>query len=290
MEEIKKCDICGGTDLASIDEDNNICQCKSCGYVFDNPRPTFEEIERYYSQVGTYDPWLSNEAARDVLWQRRLLLVKKEKQNGSLLDVSTGIGQFLFFAKNDFNVKGTEISESAIRIAKEKYNLDIIKGEIQDIDLGDLKFDVITCFHVLEHVSSPSSTITRCKELLTEEGVLILAVPNDFYSAMLMRRLFSVLKIGKNKDCGKYGLRKITLDNTQGEIHLSHFTVTVLKNLLSRNGFTSIEDTLDPYYAAKGFKKIVHDLFYLFCLIVKKITKKNIYLTIWITAKVKREF
>jgi SAM-dependent methyltransferase len=279
LENLKRCNLCGSDNIASIDRNNNICQCRNCGYVFDNPRPTLDEIISYYSQSDKYDSWFAEEKERDLLWKRRLRMIKRHKKSGTLLDVGTGTGQFLFLAKNDFKVKGTEISESAIKIAKQKYNVDVIRGEIESIKL-DSKFDVITLFHVLEHVPNPSSTIKRCRELLNNEGVLIIAVPNDVFGILpIVRRFVKHLL-----------LPKIALDGSRNEVHLSHFTPSVLEEFLERNGFIIIESTLDPYYVAKGFKRFFHDLLYFFCLLVMKISRTNIYRTIWIAAKKSNDF
>lgn len=279
LENLKRCNLCGSDNIAFIDRNNNICQCKNCGYVFNNPRPTLDEIISYYSRSDKYDSWFVEEKERDLLWKRRLRMIKRYKRSGTLLDVGTGIGQFLFFAKNDFEVKGTEISESAIRIAKEKYNINVTRGEIESIKWNS-KFDVITLFHVLEHVPNPSSTIKKCRELLNNEGVLIIVVPNDIIGILpIVRRFVKHLL-----------LPRLTLDGSQNEIHLSHFTPSVLQGFLERNGFIIIEITLDPYYAAKGFKRFFHELLYFFCLLVMKAFRTNIYRTIWIAAKKSNDF
>jgi len=101
-----------------------------------------------------------------------------------LVQVGTGTGQFLYYAKNYFNeVYGTEVSCSAINIVKEKYKLDITEGDIVDIEFKtDMSFDNITLFHVLEHVTDPKKVIEKCRLLLNKEGILIIAVPNDILS------------------------------------------------------------------------------------------------------------
>ncbi len=285
LERLEICNLCGSSDLAVIDEGSNICRCTRCGYMFHNPRPTLDEISRHYSRGEQYDPWLEKSEARDILWRRRLHKVLQYKAHGKLLDVGTGIAQFLFFAKDHLDVTGTEVSESAIRIASDRYNIEVVKGAIEQIDL-DGPFDVITLFHVLEHVHDPTSTIQRCRELLDNEGILIIAVPNDLYGAKaLIRRSLSILSIGRFKHYGRLGMPKITLDGSQDEIHLSHFTPSVLKGFLERNGFVVIENTLDPYYAAKGPEKVVHDTLYACCLLVMKLLRINIYNTIWMTAR-----
>lgn len=287
LEYLNTCNLCKSEDIVLVDTDHNISKCNHCGYIFDNPRPTFDELINFYSKEDKYDSWLKEEKGRDVLWQRRLRMVKKFKKAGTLLDIGTGIGQFLYFARNDFEVEGTEISESAIKVAKEKYNLNLIKGKIEDIDFRDRRFNVITLFHILEHVHDPSSVIEKCYGLLSDEGVLIISAPNEINSFIRRPavRLLSILRVGRFRKYGKFGLPKLELDGSLSEIHLSHFTAPLLKEWLTKKNFIVVEDTLDPYYAATGIKKIVHDLLYLIFLITKKIFKINLYDTICIVAK-----
>ncbi len=290
LEYLNKCNLCESEDIFPIDNKHNIFKCNHCGYIFNNPRPAFNEIINFYSRENQYDSWLEEEKGRDILWQRRLKMVKKFKDTGTLLDIGAGIGQFLYFARNNFEVEGTEISESAIKIAKEKYDLNLKKGQAEDIDFGDRRFDIITLFHVLEHVPDPSRLIERCYNLLNEQGILIIAVPNDIDSFRRRIRctigcLLSVFQIGKFRKYEMFGLPKIELDRTSSEIHLSHFTVSSLAKCLTKKNFVIVEDTLDPYYAATGIKKIIHDLLYLIFLIIKRITNCNLYDTIWMVVK-----
>lgn len=287
LEYLNKCNLCKSKNIFPIDNNHNIFKCNHCEYIFDNPRPTFDEITNFYSREEKYDSWLKEEKGRDVLWQRRLRIVKKFKNTGTLLDIGTGTGQFLYFARNDFEVEGTEISESAIKIAKEKYDLNLKKGQVEDIDFGDRRFDVITLFHVLEHVPDPSRLIEKCYNLLSEQGILIIAIPNEINSFIKrpIKRLFLILQIGKFRKYGIFGLPKLELDGTLSEIHLSHFTVSSLKKWLTKKNFIIVEDTLDPYYAGTGILRIIHDLIYLVFLIIKRISNRNLYDTIWIVAK-----
>ncbi|AXI24806.1 hypothetical protein CFE53_00955 [Methanofervidicoccus sp. A16] len=288
IEKLKNCIVCNSNKIINIEEESNLCMCKNCGHFFINPRPTMEEIANYYSRIDKYDTWIVNESAREVLWIRRLKLLKKIKQHGRLLDVGTGIGQFLYLCRHDFEVYGTEISKSAIRIAKERYNLDILYGELENIDFKNLKFDIITLFHVLEHVPDPVSTMLSVKKLLSEDGIVVIAIPNEIEGIRWRIGRF-IKSLVFNKKFSRYGIPKITLDDTQGEVHLSYFTRKSIKYLLERTGFEIIEDTLDPYYVVNGrIKFILHTLYYYICLIIKNLLNVNVYDTMWIVAKVKK--
>lgn len=281
------CSLCGGDNFAVIDSENNICKCAACGYVFDNPRPSAAEIADYYSSPSKYDSWFEMESERAALWNRRLKKIEKHKKEGTLLDIGTGIGQFLWVAQDCFTkCYGTEVSESAVDIAKGKYNLDVIRGSIEEVDSKGVSFDNITLFHVLEHVSNPQAVILKCYELLGDNGVLFIAVPNELYSLKnIVKKFLNSVGIRKNKYIGKLGIPRIALDGTLGEIHLSHFTPKVLSSLLKRNGFIVLEDGLDPYYVAKGRALFEYSMYYYFLSLVMKFSGLNLYDTIWMVAK-----
>lgn len=285
-ETLSHCNLCQSNNLKIIDHDHNICICVSCGFIFDNPRPTIEELISFYSKPSKYDSWIAEENSRDKLWKRRLKKLEKTKKDGTLLDVGTGTGQFLYHAKKNYTeVSGTEVSDSAINIAKEKYGLDIIRGEIEQV-VVDKSFDNITLFHVLEHVPNPRTVIEKCWTMLSFNGILIISVPNDVLS--LKTRIKAILSKFRKKNQNsvrRCGLPLIRLDGSLNEIHLSHFTPEVLCQLLKKTGFKVIDNSLDPYYAAQGIKLIFFNLYYAFHSLLFSITGKNRYDTIWIAAK-----
>ena len=284
IEHIKKCIICESS-IIKIDEESNICKCVECKYIFDSPRPTLKELKKFYSKPTKYDEWIKEEKGRNLLWRRRRKKLKENYKEGNLLDIGTGIGQFLFHMEKDGKVYGTEISKSAIEIAKNRYKLDIIEGEVETIDFKH-NFDNITLFHILEHVPNPKKTIKKCNQILNKDGIITIAVPNDIDSLKYrIKRILTKMKVGKFSNLGKMGFKKIKLDGSMDEIHLSHFTEEVLKKLLKDNGFKLVNTCLDPYYSSVGKKRIKDEIYYQFCLIIKKIFKINIYECIWIVGK-----
>jgi len=286
-EILDYCTLCGSKKLVVADTECNICKCITCGYVFDNPRPSAIEIEAYYSSPSKYDGWLEMESERVALWKRRLKKINRHKKTGTILDIGTGIGQFLWVAKDCFTkCYGTEVSDSAVDIAREKYKLDVIKGNIEEIDFKGIVFDNITLFHVLEHVPNPLTVINKCYELLDDDGVLFIAVPNELFTLKnIVKKILGGIGIRKDKHIGKLGIPRIVLDGTLGEIHLSHFTPTVLSSCLDRNGFIILEEGLDPYYVSRGFKLLNNNIYYAFHYLVMKLFRVNLYETMWVVAK-----
>lgn len=277
-EFLKECNLCKSKKLEVFDEKIGLYRCADCRYIFDNPRPTLKAIINYYSKSSKYDGWLDNIEPRKLLWQRRIQKMHKNIKSGTLLDIGTGIAQFLDIAKPFYsNVYGTEVSDSAIKIAKEKYDIDVFHGTLDDINFKGKKFDNISMFHLLEHVNDVKGTISNVHDLLKVNGVLTIAVPNDIFS----------LKAEVKRIIGKPYLKMIKLDGSIDEIHLSHFSSKVLSGFLKSNGFEIIELSLDPYYANHGMKLRQKNLYYFVCNLFNKIFRINIYDTIWLVARKK---
>lgn len=287
LETVSACSVCRGHSIEQIDTECNLCRCTECGHVFDSPRPSRQEITAFYSRQDKYDSWLRGIAARDALWKRRLKMVLRHSRPGNLLDVGAGIGQFLHHAQAHFDqVAGTEISESAVLIARERYRLEVQRGPIEELPLPDGSFDNLTLFHVLEHVPDPAALMRRCHQLLRQDGIVVIAVPND-----VLAWGSGLKKLGK-----RMGLREfrkfspvagIAKAGTSSEIHLSHFTPHALRRLLTNTGFEIVEEGLDPYYAAFGVWKLAHGLYYALHRVIFKLFRVNRYETIWMIARKK---
>jgi len=288
-EILHQCSLCNGALLDVLDADCNIAQCRCCGYVFDNPRPTLQELIGFYSRPRKYDSWLDELVARDRLWQRRLSKLRPTKKNGSLLDVGTGIGQFLSLARGDYSeVYGTEVSSTAVEIARQRYGLELFHGTVDDLAKTGKVFDNISLFHVLEHVPDPKALLTTCHSLLNPGGVLVVAVPNEVASLRaVLRRILVKGNLKKPGDRGALGLPRIRLDGSIGEIHLSHFTPKVLRHLVSSTGFSILTSTLDPYYVRSGLARVRAELYYMFCLSLRGLFGINVYDAILVIARKK---
>ncbi|MFL6311583.1 MAG: class I SAM-dependent methyltransferase [Terriglobales bacterium] len=284
-EIVLACSICRSDRIQTIDSDFNFCRCKSCGFIFDSPRPSFAEISAFYSQAGKYDVWLTEERARDLLWKRRLKKVLRTGAKGRLLDIGTGYGQFLHHARSHFaDVSGTEISKTAVVLAKQKYGLSLLPGEVEAMDLPSQSFDAITLFHVLEHVPDPGKLVSLCHDLLRTQGILIIAVPND-----VLAWTSKIKKIGKKLGLSAFQKFSPQLGISQAgasrEIHLSHFTPAVLRRLVETPGMHVTEESLDPYYASSGVRLFLDSAYYTIHCALHASLKINRYDTIWMVAR-----
>lgn len=276
-EVLHECDLCGSLELTEIDDLASVWRCEECGYVFDNPRPTIDALVRFYSTPGKYNDWLVDESLRRALWLRRLKLMRKDFHPGNVLDVGSGIGQFLKLAGQHYApATGTEVSTVAITIARERYGVELCEGELLNLDLESRAYDNITMFHVLEHVPSPRLLLEKAHELLRPGGHLYIAVPNDVPAAYQREKPLPATS--------SLGLGKVHLDGSMSEIHLSHFRPEVLREALVARGFTLKRQTLDPYFVASGVRRVKAEGRLLYHRIVANLVSESTYDATWTVA------
>jgi 2-polyprenyl-3-methyl-5-hydroxy-6-metoxy-1,4-benzoquinol methylase len=172
-------------DYTVSNETFSIVKDKICELLVTSPRPNDESLGDYYES----DDYISHSDARKSVFDRVYQLVRnytlKQKiklinsfsvSEKRILDIGAGTGDFLVACKeNGWNVEGVEPSSKARGIAEHKLAVEL-KTEISKI--SGQQFDVITMWHVLEHVSNLNEYVHGLKGLLKENGRLIVAVPN----------------------------------------------------------------------------------------------------------------
>ena len=146
--------------------------------------PVPKKLEDYYKSENYISHTDSKKSFFDKIYQfvKNFTLQKKVDlinsfgfENKTILDIGAGTGDFLKVClQNNWNVFGTEPNQQAREVAVKK---GILLHE-NVADFSNQKFDVITLWHVLEHVENLSEFISQLNNLLSENGKLIIAVPN----------------------------------------------------------------------------------------------------------------
>jgi len=97
-----------------------------------------------------------------------------------LLDIGCAAGTFLLTMRKlgTWQVTGVEFSEDVAAVARERYDLDVISGTLEETTFADEQFDVVTMWDVLEHVHDPMGTLKEIFRILKPDGILLIRVPN----------------------------------------------------------------------------------------------------------------
>jgi 2-polyprenyl-3-methyl-5-hydroxy-6-metoxy-1,4-benzoquinol methylase len=195
MSESLHCICCDSNALTqhmniTTDRDYTVQVCKSCGVVATFPRPTELELQEFYGctyfsknveRVGGYTDYSGMpEVNARLMWKEFQQFVPHiAEKRGAILDYGCATGGFLDEAKKSgWTCKGVELSEFAATRARESFGLDILNGDLFDSRLQRSNFDVLTMWHVLEHVISPKDILCRARDLLRSEGMLLVELPN----------------------------------------------------------------------------------------------------------------
>lgn len=181
---------------------------KLFGYLETLPQPNEEKLSEYYktedyiSHTDTKRNLLEKayHIVRTISLKRKIKLINSFKSGDrKLLDIGCGTGDFLQIAKeNDWQVFGIEPNEKARVIANNKTNNAVFITE-KLMQFQKHSFDVITLWHVLEHLPNLQDQIKILKDLLKEKGTLIIAVPNhESYDAKYYNNFWAAYDVPRH--------------------------------------------------------------------------------------------
>lgn len=187
-EPITSCAICQNSVFTQLTNapDFNYFQCATCQLIFLSPQPRPETLKELYTrpgllQNGPASAWFHhNQYYLKKLYQERLDDILQYVSTGLLLDVGCGMGDFCAVAREaGFSVSGTELSDEYAHHTKTTVGMtDIFIGRLQDVEFSDRKFDVISLWHVFEHLPDPHEVLRTMKRMLRQGGVIAIEVPN----------------------------------------------------------------------------------------------------------------
>jgi 2-polyprenyl-3-methyl-5-hydroxy-6-metoxy-1,4-benzoquinol methylase len=195
MEKLQSCPICENKafkisltcrDFTVSRETFQIVECETCSFKFTNPRPEVDKLGAYYISEEYISHSNTKKGLINSLYQRvrkhtlkkKLGLINRLCSKGDLLDIGCGTGEFLKTCQEGgWNVKGIEPSDQARNMAISNYSLDVVdENKIKEIQAHS--FDVISLWHVLEHVPFLNERMEEINSLLKPDGTIIIAVPN----------------------------------------------------------------------------------------------------------------
>jgi len=170
------------------------------------PQPKGEELDSYYESDDYISHTDSKKSITDKLYQtvkklalkKKLSLLNSFKTSGKeVLDIGCGTGDFLLTCKkNQWNVVGIEPNKNARELAETKLNAKIY-GDLNE--LPSVQFDIITLWHVLEHVPDLETYISKLKLMLKPNGFLVVAVPNyKSYDAMYYKQFWAAFDVPRH--------------------------------------------------------------------------------------------
>ncbi|MBQ8957315.1 MAG: class I SAM-dependent methyltransferase [Bacteroidales bacterium] len=233
-------------------EDFHICECLGCGLLYTMPRPNKDKIGAYYKSEEYYSHQENKkgfipkiyETVKSFNLKNKYKMATAEKTQGKLLDIGCGVGDFIHTAEQKgWECLGVEPSEDARNIAKTRINANIIESEELE-QIPNESFDVITMWHVLEHVDNLKWQVEQLQRIVKQNGRIVIAVPNyKSYDGQFYENLWAAYDVPR---------------------HLSHFNKSTITKIFKSNGLELKKTkklTWDAYYISYMSEQYKHHSF-----------------------------
>lgn len=274
-EDKRPCIICKSSkkyqslfkDLERKNSLYNLLICPQCRLGKTDPFPEERKMKELYSSIMYRD----HESRFIPLGEKGIWLFRRFRRKrierivrkGRILDIGCGRGLFLSIMKESgWETFGLELNEETAWYARNALGLNIKTDSLVDAHFDDRFFDVITLWHVLEHLPDPVLTIEECRRILKPGGLLVIAIPNfDSLQARISGRYWFHLDIpyhlyhfnNKNLDlflrkfsfkiikCKQFSFEFNPFGYLQSFLNMSHIEYNLLYNLLKSQ---SLRDAL----------------------------------------------
>ncbi|MBI4843558.1 MAG: class I SAM-dependent methyltransferase [Nitrospirae bacterium] len=171
------CRICNGPTHPCFAGNPDILECEACGVIHDT-RSVFDTAFYENERPHNINSEKLKSRMRNVR-QRAGLIGKFIRESDTLLDIGCGEGLFIKEVKGMVNdVKGIEPTVFYANYANRELGIDVRQGAIEDIEFMNDSFNIITMFHVLEHLNDPAGCLKKIHSWLRPGGYIVIEVPD----------------------------------------------------------------------------------------------------------------
>jgi len=165
-----------------------VVECAGCGLIRLDPWPAAEELRSYYPDEYWFAPGEDTASRLEETYRRFVLrdhlgfvlrAVADTSSEGPVLDVGCGGGLLLgMLQEHGLEVAGLETSRAAAATAWKQNRVRVICGDLERAPVRRRSCRAVTMFHVIEHLPDPAAYLKSARDLLAEDGRLVVQVPN----------------------------------------------------------------------------------------------------------------
>lgn len=225
-----------------------LVRCAACDLVWlQDPPPPYEMWQHYGPD---YDRSVAAAGADPNRWRERRETLLKYKSGGDLLDLGCSTGGFLESIKGPgWRLYGIEMSEDVAARAKARTGAEVFVGDILDAPYAAESFDVVTCFHVFEHLYHPREVLEKVSMWLKPGGIFYAFVPNiDSAGARIFKSYWYALELPRHL----YHFSRASFRNLANAVGLSELSLTAQREVFIES---SVRYWLDEVLGRVGISR-----------------------------------
>ncbi len=201
-----ECQLCGSAEkniVSKFDRHGKplvTVHCAGCGIVTNDPIPDEETLTQFYAKHYRKEYKGAAKPRKRQVWRNFGRTLRHFRTFSDIyrdartcMDIGAGSGEFLYLAQaTGIKARGVEPSVDYSEYCRDDLGLEVRTGRLEDFDFSAERFDLIRLSHVLEHLPQPVETLKRLRDMLAENGVLYVEVPDiaDDAARKLKGKLF----------------------------------------------------------------------------------------------------
>lgn len=200
------------------DRQYDLTRCLECSNIFTDPQPPAEVLNAIYANAYQYKAHLAIDNEKKYRSRKLAEYIGSAIGKGRVvLEFGCMYGHLLEeLNKRGHKCTGVELDSGAVASCNSR-GISVIRSSVEDYVASDNKYDLIILSHVIEHFYEPASVLNKIKGMLSDDGKLLLIVPNsDSLTARIFGRFWGYWQV---------------------PVHLNHFNEQSLTTLLGANGF-----------------------------------------------------
>ena len=243
--KVTVCLICGNDRFTALpfgyDHEGQRLQgtrCRACGIIFLDPQLSDEQITALYSKeyfegdfrCGHTGSLFDDSTLADITDMPLVGRIKEFEPGGVLLDIGCAGGAFMNSARaSGFTVRGVEMSPDAAELARKRFGLDVITGDVHAGRFKDGEFDVVYLGDVIEHLPDPRRTFAEINRIMKPGALLAIACPTQTNTLFSRLGFFAYSLLGKS----------VTVH--MPPYHLFEYRPDSMHALMERTGFRIVQ-------------------------------------------------
>lgn len=240
MTKITPCILCNSTNYVSFVKikEFQILKCENCNLIQSNITEYAHCLKDGYKGINliAYEKYFKR--MRDKNYKKCIAFLRNYfSYKGKILDIGCATGWFLKDIQTEgWDVSGIEPSKTMVKYASDKLHLDILNTDLENLNLPEDSFDVITMWDVLEHLPLPDMQLLKTKKMLKKNGLLVIRVPDikgivPQIAILLYRMTFGIFKLPI----------KILFNTYEEYPHIFYFSKITLPDLVKKIGLEIIK-------------------------------------------------